>query len=494
MKRTKFNTNTNPISPALLTRYQNLMTMGAIANRAQLAARFGSQYGGDRKIYQALGYPTDIPYEDYLARYTRQDIAKAVINRPISQTWKGQVNITETDTKEETTLEKAWKALDKQLKLQSKFVRLDKVSSIGQYGILLLGFDDTEKQEDFAKPVLENGKRKLLYVKPLGEGHALVKTYVKDTKNERYGMPEMYEVTFSNPDDSSTTSFKLHYTRALHVTTELLESEVEGEPVLKAIWNRLMDLEKLTGGSAEMFWRGARPGYQGKIDKDFMMTPEQEQDLEDQLDEYEHNLRRFLMNEGVEYTALEAQVSDPSKHVDIQIQMISALTGIPKRILTGSERGELSSEQDLTGWYNVIQTRREEHAEPNIVRPFVDLMIKYKVLPAPKGNPEEGYDYQVEWTDLFSASDKEKAEIGKTRAEALKAYAANPSAELVVPPEAFLEYFLGLDADQMEYITELMKAAMAEEERAIREAEATQPTPPQEEEVVEEEPEEIEQT
>jgi len=476
-----------------LARYQNLMTMGAIANRSALAARFGSQYGGDRKIYQALGYPTDIEYEDYLSRYTRQDIAKAVINRPISQTWKGQVNITETDTKTETALEKEWKVLDKKLKLQSKFVRLDKVSSVGQYGILLLGFDDTEDTSDFAKPVEGNGKRKLLYVKPLGEGNAPIKSYVKDPKNERYGMPEMYEVTFANSDtDTTTTTFKLHWTRALHVTTELLESEVEGEPVLKPIWNRLMDLEKLTGGSAEMFWRGARPGYQGKIKEDFMMTTEMEEDLEDQMDEYENNLRRFLMNEGVEFDALETQVTDPSKHVDVQIQMISAITGIPKRILTGSERGELSSEQDLTGWYNVVQTRREEHAEPNIVRPFVDLMIKYKVLPAPKDAKGEN-DYQVEWSDLFATSDKDKAEIGKTRAEALKAYASNPSAEMIVPPEAFLEYFLGLDEDQREQITELMKSAMAEEERAIREAERLAPQQPTEEPVEEEEEEEVEQ-
>jgi len=493
MKRTKFTANTKrPISPDTLARYQNLMTMGAIANRAQLASRLGSQYGGARNVYQALGYPTDVAYDDYLARYTRQDIAKAVINRPISQTWKGSVNITETDTKEETALEKEWNKLDKQVNLQSKFVRLDKVSSIGQYGILLLGFDDTENPSDFAKPVEGTGRRKLLYVKPLGQGNSPIKSYVKDPKNERYGMPEMYEVTFTNSDtDTTTTTFKLHWTRAIHVTTELLESEVEGEPVLKAIWNRLMDLEKLTGGSAEMFWRGARPGYQGKIKEDFMLTTEMEEDLEDQMDEYENNLRRFLLNEGVEFNTLETQVSDPSKHVDIQIQMISAITGIPKRILTGSERGELSSEQDLTGWYNVIQTRREEHAEANIVRPFVDRMIEYKVLPDPKKKGESANDYQVVWTDLFSASDKDKAEIGKTRAEALKAYASNPSAEMIVPPEAFLEYFLGLDEDQREQITELMKAVMEKEEKSIQEAERFQPAP--EPQPTEETVEEVEQ-
>lgn len=434
-----------------------------IINRAALAAKLGYQYGGDRDVYQALGYPDTITYDDYAARYGRQDVARAIINRPVSYTWKGQFGITEAGDDKETQLEKDWAELSKRLKIKSKFVRLDKLSSIGNYGVLLLGFDDVKRSGDWEQPV-NTGKRKLLYMKPLGEGHAKIASYVKNVSNPRFGMVEKYDVEMKSPNDPSlqmsntAQSLKVHHTRVIHIVPELMESEIEGEPVLRSVWNRLMDLEKLVGASAEMFWRGARPGYTVKLGEDFDLDKDTKDDLQDRMDEFEHNLRRWLVT-NAEVKALDQQVANPKDHVDIQIQMISAITGIPKRILTGSERGELASEQDITSWYNVIQMRREEHAEQNIVRPFVDKMIEYGVL----SKPQTG-EYQVEWEDLHAASDKEQAEVGKTRATALKEYATNPMAEDTIPPEAFMKYFLGLDETQIELIGEMRDAVINEEE------------------------------
>lgn len=460
--RTKAPENLNTYSQSQLVTFTS-----ALLNRAALAARMGQQYGGDRDIYQALGYPDTITFNDYAAKYARQDMARAVINRPISFTWKGPLVIAEAGTEEETKLEKEWKILEKDLKLKNKFVRLDKLSSIGTYGILLLGFDDVTTTEEWTKPV-EGAKRKLIYVKPLSEGNAAIASYIENPKDPRYGLVDLYDVEFSNPGLDSTTTLRVHHSRVLHVAPELLENEIEGEPPLKSVYNRLLDLEKLVGGSAEMFWRGARPGYQAIVDKGATITPTVEAGLQDQIDEYEHNLRRMIVNQDVEYKALEQQVSDPGKHVDVVIQMISAVTGIPKRILTGSERGELSSSQDETGWLNLIQTRREEHAEVNIIEPFVDICIKYGVLPEPSTG-----DYQVVWLDLFAPSDKDKAEVGKIRSDALKDYANDPIAQSIVPPEAFFEWFLGLDEDQREKILELAQAAnklaMEEEQRLIAE-------------------------
>jgi hypothetical protein len=436
-----------------------------LVNRASLAARLGYQYGGDRNVYEALGYPTSITYDDYAGRYARQDIARAVINRPVQYTWKGPLVISEAGDDKETQLEKDWGKLEKRLKLKSKFVRVDKLSSVGTYGVLLLGFSDTKNKDDWATPA-KGTKRQLNYVKPLGEGNAKIASYVSNPADERFGLVETYDVTITNPGGDTTSSFIAHYSRVLHITRELLESEVEGVPVMEGVWNRLMDLEKIVGGSAEMFWRGARPGYQAVADKDHVIGATLEADLQDQIDEYENNLRRMIVNQGVEFKALQSQVSNPSNHVDVQIQMISAETGIPKRILTGSERGELASTQDESSWFGVIQTRREEHAEANIIRPFVDMCIEYGILPKPSTE-----EYHVQWLDLFAPSDKDKAEVGKIRADALKAYSADPMAQLIMPPEAFFELFLGFTEEQREKVMEMFKEAMLEEEKRIAEEE-----------------------
>jgi hypothetical protein len=244
--------------------------------------------------------------------------------------------------------------------------------------------------------------------------------------------------------------------------------------------NRCEDLDKLVGGSAEMFWRGARPGYAGKVDKDFVLDSTNENKLREQLDEYEHNLRRILMLEGIEMSTLGMQIADPVGHFDIQLQMVSMVTGIPKRILVGSERGELASSQDEAAWKEMIQSRREEYAEPQIVREFVDRMIKFGVLPPPKT------DYSVVWQDLFSVSDRDKAEIGKIRSEALRNYAMSPTAEGVVPPDVFMDYFLGLPEEDIEIIKQMKEQAIKEEGTEFGGEEETAPvgeaTLPEEEE------------
>lgn len=437
MKRTKHKKQTTP----------SLVNYSELANRLALGAYFGKQYGTDRDLYEALGYPSSILYKDYQAKYNRQDMAKAIIDRPVKVTWNGDITVVEVEDDKESQLEKAWKDLNKQLGLKSRFVRLDKLAGIGEYGVLLLGLDDVQKKEDF-KEAVKSGARKLHYVKPLGQGSAKISTWEKDASNPRYGLPVLYDVTITSDADATVDqSMKVHYTRVIHVTDDILESEVEGAPRLEVVYNRLMDLEKLVGGDAEMFWRGARPGYQGKMDPDYQMTPATKQDLQEQIDEFEHNMRRILINEGVDLKALEQQLADPKNHVDVQIQMISAVTGIPKRILTGSERGELSSKEDKSEWMAYVQNRRDDYAEPRILRPFINLCIKYKILPKAKDDT-----YMIVWSDLFALSEKERISIGKDRSTALKEYTANPMAEYIIPPDAFLEFFLGLSDDQIEMI------------------------------------------
>jgi len=443
-----------------------------LISRASLAAKLGYQYGGDRDIYEALGYETDLTYTDFLTQYSRQDIAKAVIDRPVTATWRGGFSLLESDD-QDTPLEKDFARLYKRLSLRSQFSRLDRLTGLGKYGILLLGLSDASKPEDFSKPVSGSG-HKLLYVKPYGEGNAEVQSYETNPSSERYGQPLLYSVNVSDLASKTFSTLLVHFSRIIHVVEGSLESEVEGTPRLQVVFNRLKDLEKIVGGSAEMFWRGARPGYQGKIDPDYTLTTEMREDLQDQIDEYEHNLRRMLLNEGVSWEALVAQVSDPAGHVDVQIQMISAVTGIPKRILTGSERGELASSEDKSSWFETMEARREEFAEPCIIIPFVDRCILYGIL------PEAGKEgYSVQWSDLWAASDKEKAEVGRIRSTSLKEYSSMPTAESIVPPDAFLEYFLGLDQRQIEVINEMKEEAMRleEEEGVTPQLPPQQPSP-----------------
>lgn len=450
------------MAKAEVLKHPALSLYSALLSRAELAAKLGQQFGGDRDLYEALGYNKQLTHNDFITQYDRQDIAKAIIDRPVNATWHGGFEIVESDDPEETQLEKAWNKLYEDLKLRSKFNRLDRLTGLGSYGVLLLGLSDTATSADFVKPVTGTNHT-LLYVKPFSgmvtEGNAQIESYEEDVNSERYGQPTIYTLNITNLTTKVSSIIRVHWTRVVHVAEGLLESEIEGVPRLEVVYNRLQDLEKIVGASAEMFWRGARPGYAGKLDQDFELGTEEKEELQTQVDEYEHNLRRILLLSGIELKDLNPQVSDPTNHVDVQIQMISAVTGIPKRILTGSERGELASSQDRDNWFDLVESRRGEFAEPAIIRPFVDVCIKYGILPPPKD------DYTVKWKDLRTPSDKDKAEVGNVRATALKSYASTPQAENIVPPDAFYRFFLGLSPEDIELISEMKEEALAEEEQ-----------------------------
>lgn len=438
----------------------------SLMGRAQLAAALGKQYGGKRDIYAALGYPDNITFEDYAARYSRQDMAKAIIDKPVDATWRGGFTLSEPGEVEKTQLETGFSDLYQRLHLLSVFNRLDKLSGLGRYGTLLFGLSDVQGPSDWTNPVIGGSTLSLLYLKPLSEGSCKIQQFETDPTSERFGMPKLYTVEFSAAGSGQSNypnSLLVHWSRILHVVGGELEVDVFGTPRLQSVFNRLMDLEKLVGGSAEMFWRNARPGYQGKVDKDFTITDDQRDQLQQQLEEFEHDLRRFLINEGISIEALTGQVSDPASHVDAQIQMISAVTGIPKRILTGSERGELASTQDRETWLDMIGSRRDQFAEAKIIRPFVSRCIELKLLPEFSTGR-----YEVEWSPLYESSENDRAEVGRIRATALKEYSTNPQAESIVPPKAFYKLFLGLEDEQIEWIERVMEDEMLAEESSIQ--------------------------
>ncbi len=285
-----------------------LQVLSEMVNRANLASKVGTQtYGGARDIYQALGYPDVINKTDYYPRYKRQDMAKAVIDRPVKASWKGEIQVVETNTPATTTFEQGWVDLNKQFKgkLKNILMRCDKLTGLGRYSILFFGLDDVKKVEDYQKPVKKGAK--LVYLKPLSEVSAPIVEYVTNVNDPRYGLPLHYNVSAATTDSevsNVSVSYKVHYTRVLHLVENVLENESLGTPRLEAIWNRLLDLEKIVGGDAEMFWRGAKPGYTGEVNPEYTMSATARTDLQNQIDEYEHGLRRILINDGIKYQAL----------------------------------------------------------------------------------------------------------------------------------------------------------------------------------------------
>ena len=427
-----------------------------IASRASLAASMGKSFGGKRDLYEALGYPLSLKYEDYYAQYQRGGIATRIIEAPVNGVWEQKPEVIE-DVDGETEFEKGIQEIIKKKRLFHYLRRVDILSCIGQYAVLLLGVDDGQTLDQPLDTASE-----LLYLQPYSEDSATIAQWEKDVTNPRYGQPLVYRLKMQEPGQPESFQIKdVHYTRVLHVAQGLLESNVYGIPRLERVFNRLLSLELIVGGSGEMFWQGAFPGLQFNAQPEMNMS-QTAADMKEKIDEYVHGLKRYLTTQGLDVQKLSSDVADPTNHMDVQLSVISIATGIPRRILEGSERGELASSQDEKNWNDRLDSRRRDETEPSLLRPVVDRLIEIGVIPPPRGG-----EYTVNWPDLSAPSNKEKADTGYVRTQAIEKY-VNSGADMLVQPRQFFEEVLDMSVDQVDRLlagTEDAYAALKEEER-----------------------------
>ena len=424
-----------------LTEY--VQNASAIMSRASIANRLGKSFGDNRDVYQVCGYPKILRFQDHAARYLRQDIARRINDAYPNATWRGMPEIYETEDKDETAFELSFKELSKMIPLWNVFNRLDILSGLGHYAILLMGFDDVHSIQDWSKEVVlanptSNEKRQqdrrrakglvanqtpsqLLYVHPYTELDCKIRSLNLDTSDARFGYPMLYQVQSVNSIDPNAQggliTIHVHWTRIIHAADNRLGSEIYGLPRLEVVWNRLQDMELIMGGSAEMFWRGGFPGYSFEAEQDADFS-EGMDDLQNEIEDYVMGLNRYMRLQGVTVKPLTMQVADPKGHVEVQVQMIAAATGIPQRILLGTEEGKLAGGQDQENWMARVDERRKSFAEPQIIRPFVDRLIDNGLLEA----PSEENGYTIKWPDINAMSDQEKATCALTITQACQAY------------------------------------------------------------------------
>lgn len=412
-------------------------------SRAALAQRLTTTHGGERQIWGELGYPADVRYEEMLARVQRGDIAKRIVWAYPAATWRDPPQIREDDDDtRQTPFEAAWADLVQQHGLWTTLERVDRLAQIGRYAILLINVRGQAFLDQPLVPVATPGTMHLTSLTPYAERHAVVDRLSTDVTDPHFGQPAFYRIDFARGVQTRTTSLVqptlVHHSRVIHVTDDLLEDDVYGLPRLQVIWNRLLDLDKVAGGSAEMFWLGAMRGMVASLKPEYTFTPESQQALSDEIDEFVHKLRRWIRAEGVDIEALPAAVASPKDHFDLLLDLIAGATGIPRRMLTGSERGELASTQDKENWDARVMERRTTTPETRILRPLIDRLIALGILPAP------AQPYLVRWPDLQAKSDEERARVAGHWASAIAAYTGPGLASTVVPPQEFRETILGL--------------------------------------------------
>lgn len=386
-------------------------------------------YDAKRDYTHVLGYLPVLTYTNYMNMIERNPIAKRIIGAPVDTTWADTPFVTATGEESGSKLQEALSKLNKQYDIYTTIMSADKLQRIGTYSILYLGF--TGKLD---KPI--TNRDNFVSIQAFNCENAVIAEYDTDIRSPRYGLPVYYDIATLDLDTEGATSTqritsKVHYSRVIHLTEDPLENKLESTPVLAPVFNTLMDIMKVSGSSAEMFYLGARPGYVVNLDSDAELTEESADSLERQLTDFLNDIDRVLRVQGAEVKALSPQVTSPSEHIDTYITLLAGTEGIPQRILKGNEAGELASSQDETTWNKSIQERRTKYAEPNILAPLLNVLMFTGHLPVVD-------NYTVIWGELHSVSAMDKATIIQKKATAISQF-MNSGAFYLLGPETTSE-------------------------------------------------------
>ena len=305
-----------------------------------------------------------------------------------------------------------------------------------------------------------------MFIRAFDESLAVITAVENDEENPRFGLPITYQVTVNNQEEDAassavfdTTTLDVHWTRVVHIADNRGSSQLFGVPRMLHVLNRLWDLRKLYSGSAEMYWRGAFPGLSIETHPQMsgeVLAGEAIIDLDEvrtAMEKYMTGLQRYMYLSGMTAKSLAPQVVDPTPQIDTQIEAICIEKAVPKRIFTGSERGELASTQDADAWDDRVNGRRNNYLTPEVVVPFVDRLICLNVLPEPK-------EYNVLWPINDTLSEIDQATVAVQKTEALSKYVIG-GVEAMVAPQDYLVRVIGFSEEEA---TEIIDEAMSVED------------------------------
>lgn len=494
-----------------------------------------------RNLNAECGYPDEISPQQYQCMYERDGIAKRVVDWLVDECWQRQPLIYEVeetkDKSEKTPFEqdfanlgkgfrgKSWLKTEKDSPIFSYCKRAQRLARCGRYSIIVVGIDDGTDLSKPVKGVSETGSvpvgavrkevaatngmkagfvvncppakdamaqpyvcnadgvepgRQLVYLRVFAETEAEIAAFEMNSSSPRFGQPTSYSVTFGdNESGQGTTTKDVHWTRVVHVAHTKRSSEVFADPALEASANRIFDLQKLYGGSAEMFWQGGFPGlvveglpaFAGELSFDA-------DEMRDTMEKYFNGLQRYLAFTNASAKTLSPTVANPAPHIDKHLEAICIEQGYPKRKFMGSEVGQLASETDDGTANDRIMEHQQGHLTYGVVGALIDRLIWVRVL----REPAEENGYKVDWTDLNATSAKDKAAIAVQLTQALAQYASGGAEQFMTFPD-YLVRIWGWseeDANAVEDARQQVaetQAAQGEMDQATVDGAIDEPTP-----------------
>jgi len=210
------------------------------------------------------------------------------------------------------------------------------------------------------------------------------------------------------------------------------------------VYDNVLDIRKIRGSSAEMFYKGAFPGIAVEAVDD--VTGGAQLDLEGMrksIELYENSLQRWFGLTNARANVLSSQVQSPADHLRINLEEICIAKGCPLRIFMGSESAHLASDQDASAWNNRIMERQQNYLTPYLVRPFLTRLVQIGALPEPQNGV-----FRIDWQDLNTMTEGEKYAVARERLGLMQTYATTPELKKMITAKEMMQIFVGMSEEE----------------------------------------------
>jgi hypothetical protein len=438
---------------------------GARAQAVMLNPRRGSGNNvlldeATERVYRNCLYPDTITFDQYYDMYARNNVAARVIETFPNYTWSVVPSVSDVGGPSSRFSKAANKLLERMYPWQdglkqsllTTMKQLDILGGIGGEALLVFGFRDGKSLD---QPVQKGSAKDISWIKVLHNGQFHIDSRIDDTDDPNYGDVKHYKsVAFNRFRDlnafSAIADGKLiHSSRCVHFKESTGISY--GMSRIQKCYNQLLDITKLAGASAEVYWLGAFSGLSVESQDGREIGEDTYNHIKQETAKYFDGLARTLVFDGAGAKLLYPAIVSPKDHFDLQIAMVSIGTEIPRRFLTGAEAAKLASQQDTLNWMERVTNRRVSFIGPKVVAPVVERCVFAGVIPF---EPREG-TFTVVWPKSQSQELVDRSNAGRNMTEALATY-YNSGIYKTMP---FRDYLVGLcgfdtsEADELAAVT-----------------------------------------
>lgn len=384
------------------------------ARESYVSGLLGSLDAKRPAAWTVYGYPAEVTFHMLLSAYQRGGPAHGAVHRILDKCWQAVPRIKQPKADEPTPWEDKLGKMLTAIGAWRKLRELDKRNMVGRYAALIYRVRDGLALRE---PLVRGSE--LVDLVPLYEDQIKVTAWNSDTSSEDFSKPTMFQYRTRSPQAGAMDTqgqpdqwVDVHPSRVQILAEGSVCDMFEGVPLLLPAFNALVDMEKITGGSAESYLKNSARVLSFEYSSDASIqtavgaasADEVKAKHEERVKALNRNQDAAVVMQGGKAGVLQTQTHDPSGAWGVAACTFAAAVQIPFTVLFGQQTGRLASDEDKADMVARCTSRQVNELTPMLTE-FITRMQAAGLV--------EAGEFEIEWPPLDAPSDNDKVELLK---------------------------------------------------------------------------------